>query len=757
MPTKVNFLSITEVTVATPDDLHSLQQQIDDLAARVTALEEGQEPPPPPTDRVVYNDPSQIVGGMAYIIATGETEIVNHEFANMAAGDGNGAGIRMQGGHLVVRDSWFHDGQEGILTGNLGTEEVEIYGSRFERLGYGGQAHGVYCGINKSLVAKDSVFLSGKGEGHEFKCRAAAQLHERNIYASLLGEDSRCLDAEQGNLTLRNVVFQKGAQSSNEDFILIGLVAAGSIVIDNAIFLNDSGRPAILVRAMKGSPVTIRNAIVVGPMHPITGPVYMPNGGPAPVMENVQFFATRAEAGFAPYDETEASIPWPAGWGERPGDLAGVPSGVPTVSLTAPATVVQGGAVRLDWTTQNAGAAYASGSWLGPKPLAGSEVIQSVHSDAAYTLTAVSRSAKASRTANVSVVESPPPGPVDLDNLPKGQWTEIPDTKMETVFPAYHGETWGGGPANVIAAWNGGALDPETNRLYLWGGGHEDYGGNEVYCFDLEAMRWTRVNDPSPVKEWLPSGSLAQAYAIMQDGPTAVHTYGNLAWAGNTRRFFTGGAYTYRAAGAPTSWWQFDPAAIRWEQLPGPFPMGPSDYMADRAQIAILANEFVLYDPMSHQVVARHPNPLPDWGFGISNGGYGGGFFLTMEHHGAIILYDLRGTPTPHLLAINPELSPSYGFQQIPPPHPPPGEIRAMGIAWSPPAGKFVLWAGQGRTAWTFDPVARVFEELPNLVGPTPPPARSNGVYGRWRYVAKYDCFIGVNDSVSNVWLYRLA
>lgn len=52
---------------------------------------------------------------------------------------------------------------------------------------------------------------------------------------------------------------------------------------------------------------------------------------------------------------------------------------------------------------------------------------------------------------------------------------------------------------NVINAQSGAAADTRRNRLYLWGGGHGDYSGNEIYALDLNASPVTlrRVTDPT--------------------------------------------------------------------------------------------------------------------------------------------------------------------------------------------------------------------------------------------------------------------
>jgi len=41
--------------------------------------------------------------------------------------------------------------------------------------------------------------------------------------------------------------------------------------------------------------------------------------------------------------------------------------------------------------------------------------------------------------------------------------------------------------------------DTKSNRLIIWGGGHGDYFGNEVYGLDLNNMTMSRLTEPSPV------------------------------------------------------------------------------------------------------------------------------------------------------------------------------------------------------------------------------------------------------------------
>ncbi len=89
-------------------------------------------------------------------------------------------------------------------------------------------------------------------------------------------------------------------------------------------------------------------------------------------------------------------------------------------------------------------------------------------------------------------------------------------------YSAVQGDT---GCSAVITAWNGAIADTRRNRLIIWGGGHSDYYGNEVYALDLNNMTMSRLTDPSLVTN---VKSCPEAY---DDGrPSARHTYNGLAY-----------------------------------------------------------------------------------------------------------------------------------------------------------------------------------------------------------------------------------
>jgi hypothetical protein len=103
----------------------------------------------------------------------------------------------------------------------------------------------------------------------------------------------------------------------------------------------------------------------------------------------------------------------------------------------------------------------------------------------------------------------------DLPELRPGEWVEIPDSHLRDVAPPV---SPGGSVAKIINAWSGAALDTQREWLLVWGGGHSDYAGNELYAFDLRTLEWNRLTNPS-------AADRARTVTYPDGQPRARHTY----------------------------------------------------------------------------------------------------------------------------------------------------------------------------------------------------------------------------------------
>lgn len=127
--------------------------------------------------------------GKAALVLRGQNANVSGiVFQNLRVPDGNGAGIRLERGNLMVAQSWFRDSEEGILTASDPAGRIVVDKSTFTRLGRCDRglscAHSIYVGEYGHLRVTRSRFEQGRG-GHYVKSRAA-----RNDVASSSFDDT---------------------------------------------------------------------------------------------------------------------------------------------------------------------------------------------------------------------------------------------------------------------------------------------------------------------------------------------------------------------------------------------------------------------------------------------------------------------------------------------------------------------------------------------------------------------------------------
>jgi hypothetical protein len=96
-------------------------------------------------------------------------------FQNIAVPDGNGAGIRIEEGDLIVRESLFRNSESGILSGSDPDSTIRIERSTFSGLGRCDRdldcAHSIYVNGYGALSIANTRFERGTG-GHYVTSRS---------------------------------------------------------------------------------------------------------------------------------------------------------------------------------------------------------------------------------------------------------------------------------------------------------------------------------------------------------------------------------------------------------------------------------------------------------------------------------------------------------------------------------------------------------------------------------------------------------
>jgi hypothetical protein len=177
------------------------------------------------------------VGGMALLEATEappngkailtigtDVTIRNLGFSGAEVADGNGAGIRFEGGDLVIEDSLFEGNQMGLLSGAVEGGSITIRGSEFAANGTGdGRTHNLYVGEIARLTIEDSHFHDAV-LGHQIKSRALETIITGSRIADGWdGTGSYSIDLPVGGRAIiADNVIEQGAQSRNPAIIHFG-------------------------------------------------------------------------------------------------------------------------------------------------------------------------------------------------------------------------------------------------------------------------------------------------------------------------------------------------------------------------------------------------------------------------------------------------------------------------------------------------------------------------------------------------------
>lgn len=208
-----------------------------------------------------------------WVISGTNTTVENIEFSGATVIDHNGVGIRQQGDNLTVRNCYFHDNEEGILTDASATSTVTIEFSEFAFNGFGdGQSHNVYIGNVGKLIFRYNYSHHAK-IGHLLKTRAAQNfvLYNR-LSDETTGTSSYQIDIPNGGLSyvIGNVIEQGPA---NDNSTLIAYLEEGTnpgnpspqLFVINNTFANDAASGTFISPALAAAPVVIKNNIFFGP------------------------------------------------------------------------------------------------------------------------------------------------------------------------------------------------------------------------------------------------------------------------------------------------------------------------------------------------------------------------------------------------------------------------------------------------------------------------------------------------------------
>lgn len=372
-----------------------------------------------------------------------------------------------------------------------------------------------------------------------------------------------------------------------------------------------------------------------------------------------------------------------------------------------------------------------------------------------YEVAVTARHAGGAETRMVVLTMAPPPSGTTqppevfaaVQNLAPGHWYEVPNTMMDSVKPDPVPSP--GTIGAVMGAWSGAAFDGKRNRLIVWGGGHTDYSGNEIYVFDLDTLMWSRVTDPSP----FPPGDGGNANDEVQhpDGaPISRHSYNYIAYIPDpVDRFFVGGGSGIWSSGQfeDDNTYLFDFNTSQWETK----SKTPVAYIG--AFCAVAADGRVWQHgagPVSN--LAVYDATTDTWTSHAADGGWFSYAFTA----------DVD-TKRNRLLAIGADRTLAWDLNN---PNDPVTRLQTTGdrevedsefpgVVYHPGSDRLIAWIG-GASVYALDLDTNVWTKIDTTGSVSPGAAAGNGTLGRFRYSPTSDLFVTVSAVNRNVFVYRL-
>ncbi len=407
--------------------------------------------------------------------------------------------------------------------------------------------------------------------------------------------------------------------------------------------------------------------------------------------------------------------------------------------------------------------------------------------------------------------------------MPEGSWARVNLNSFSNVWtpadlrPLYR--TSNPTPAKIIQSWSSFTWDSNRAKLMLYGGGHANYRGNDVYAWNATTRLWERAALPSQMVQD------AMGHWVAIDGvdkaPASAHTYDNTVFFPVLDRMVvlggaadSNGGHFMAANGNGTSRktgpYLFDPSRANGNQVGGstgshvmrvaPYPevvggsmwvnreawlnAGPTSAPPNESFVngctgtAIEGGQDVLYVRTAHRVYRYRVNNLAQpaadtWQLvGRYVGGSGSQATCAYDPQRRALVaagrnsnpfhyWDMNraGSSNPEVyftpVDVDGQFYPLLAASAI--------DVRYCAIDYDPRRDEHLLWCGD-RRVWRLKPpqtLGTVGWEI-RLAAPSGDQAPSEpigtGVLGKWKYIPNLGVFMGLADPVNgNIWVYKPA
>jgi VCBS repeat-containing protein len=387
-----------------------------------------------------------------------------------------------------------------------------------------------------------------------------------------------------------------------------------------------------------------------------------------------------------------------------------------------------------------------------------------------------------------------------IANIPEGGWALLNTNTFQSIWTPQDQrpyESIAGSPAAIVYAWGAATWDPHRLEYIIWGGGHANYEGNEIYTWSATTLEWERASLPSAVVDGPFTLETIDGYLY---SPISSHAYDNLEFLEIANRMINfGGAAAHSGGGfvetdgttrtGPYFWnpalananqvggstgSQVDPeqhpnviGGEMWENreawLAGSMVSGTTDYaQIDGMDVVFVNDTNRLY---KYTVPDVDDASLDTWEIvgtvWDTYSGPGAGAFDSSRNiyvrtsTTEFTFWDLNspGATNRNMSFVPADASGDFALSQF------------WGMEYDPVRERFVLWEGGG-DVWHLEPPETLgsagwvlTKETATSVQAPPKLLYADGfrgVLGKWDYVASHDVFVGVIEPVTgNIWIYK--
>ncbi len=318
----------------------------------------------------------------------------------------------------------------------------------------------------------------------------------------------------------------------------------------------------------------------------------------------------------------------------------------------------------------------------------------------------------------------------------------------------------------VIESWSSAIPDPARTRLIIWGGGHDDYAGNEIYSLELGTTppQLIRLDPPSP-----PNTQGGVCVETLSDNrPNSRHTYDSLIYFPAQDEMFSFGGALNDCGNPGNGTWVLKLSSVlascapncvsQWTQIkPSTVPdqeVGVTSGYDPNTGLGWLAtqDELFSFDPTANQFTFRANISVGYHGTGIVDPD--DEYYIHIDSNTGIHYWSIASGSAFKETAVTGTgcsgLVNNSGYN---------GNSGYVGLAWDPISHAVIGYPNGGNVIYVLTPktwtcTTETYGSTQGTDYPQNDPATSgSGTFKHFNYISSLDEFVLINDPNNDAWV----